>query len=135
MFWCEFNALRWHQIDLDAARFNVMRGKKGKSCPHPLCHDELRLLRQIKRDRIASMYVFCSERGAPISAAGFRKMLARVGLKANFPFSVHPHMLRHACLFKLESDGCDKLTIQDYLSGTEDHKRLSPDRFLGLWEK
>jgi integrase len=34
-----------------------------------------------------------------MTAAGFRKQLARIGMAAEFPFPVHPHMLRHACGF------------------------------------
>jgi hypothetical protein len=33
--------------------------------------------------------------------AGFRKMIARLGVAARFDFPVHPHMLRHACGYKL----------------------------------
>jgi hypothetical protein len=36
--------------------------------------------------------VFLSERRAPISPAGFRKLIARVGEAGEFPFPVHPHM-------------------------------------------
>ncbi len=32
-----------------------------------------------------------------MSAAGFRKQLARWGEKAKLGFPVNPHMLRHAC--------------------------------------
>jgi hypothetical protein len=39
--------------------------------------------------------------------AGFRKLLIRVGDEARFPFPVHPHMLRHACGYKLANDGQD----------------------------
>jgi integrase len=30
-------------------------------------------------------------------------------------FPIHPHMLRHACGFKLANDGVDTRTIQAYL--------------------
>ena len=34
----------------------------------------------------------------PITAAGFRKMLARLELPAELvALAIHPHMLRHAC--------------------------------------
>ena len=51
-----------------------------------------------------SPYVFLSERGAPLTPAGFRKTLARIGEASTLPFPVHPHMLRHACGFKLAND-------------------------------
>lgn len=33
--------------------------------------------------------------------------MPRLGERAEFPFQVHPHMLRHACGFKLANDGQD----------------------------
>jgi len=136
----ELCALRWAQIDFDAAMIYLMRSKNGNSMPHPLYGDELRLLRQVKRDSAASVYVFCSERGGPMSAAGFRKLLARIGQAAGFDFGVHPHMLRHACGYKLANEGRDTRTIQDYLGHkniqhTVRYTQLSPERLKGLWKE
>ena len=36
-----------------------------------------------------------------MSAAGFRKQLALIGVAAGLPFPIHPHLLRHACGFAL----------------------------------
>ena len=47
-------------------------------------------------------------------------MLARTGKEAKFPFLVHPHMLRHACGFKLANDGRDTRALQHYLG----HKNI-----------
>jgi hypothetical protein len=38
-----------------------------------------------------------SERRAPLSAAGYQRMVAIAGVAAKFTFLVHSHMLRHAC--------------------------------------
>ena len=51
--------------------------------------------------------MFMSERGAPMSPVGFRRMLERLGKAAKMAFGVHPHMLRHACGFKLANQGVD----------------------------
>jgi type 1 fimbriae regulatory protein FimB/type 1 fimbriae regulatory protein FimE len=74
-----------------------------------------------------------------MSAAGFRKMLARTGKEAGFRFSVHPHMLRHACGFKLANDGQDTRALQHYLGHkniqhTVRYTELSPERFKNFWE-
>ena len=53
------------------------------------------------------------------------------------PFSIHPHMLRHACGFKLANDGHDTplqhslghKNIQHTLRYTE----MAPDRFKDFW--
>jgi site-specific recombinase XerD len=105
---------------------------------HPLSAEELRALRAIRRENDAARYVFMTERGSPMSAAGFRKMLARTSAEAKFPFLVHPHMLRHACGFKLANDGQDTRALQHYLGHkniqhTVRYTELSPARFKSFW--
>jgi integrase len=83
-----------------------------------------------------SRFVFMTERAAPISTAGYRKMIARTGESAEFPFPVHPHMLRHACGYKLANDGQDTRAVQHYLGHrniqhTVRYTELSPERFKG----
>ena len=56
--------------------------------------------------------MFISERGAPMSPVGFRRMLGRLGKAAKMAFGVHPHMLRHACGFKLLNQGVDTRSLQ-----------------------
>jgi len=79
-----------------------------------------------------------SERIAPLSIDGFQKMVERLSDKAKLGFQVHPHMLRHACGYKLANDGTDTRTIQAYLGHkdirhTVRYTELSPVRFKGLW--
>jgi hypothetical protein len=63
---------------------------------------ELRALRRLQREQDArSPFVFTSERRAPFSAAGFARMVERVGGEAKLGFKAHPHMLRHACGYAL----------------------------------
>jgi site-specific recombinase XerD len=82
--------------------------------------------------------VFVSERGAPFSAAGFAKMVERAGAGAGFKFKAHPHMLRHACGYKLANDGHDTRSLQAYLGHrniqhTGRYTELSPARFKDFW--
>src|SRR6266540_3248208 len=61
---------------------------------------------------------------------------ARAG---EFPFPVHPHMLRHACGYKLANDGQDTRAVQHYLGHkniqhTVRYTELSPERFKSFWE-
>ena len=56
-----------------------------------------------------------------MTAAGFRKMVARTGELGKFPFPVHPHMLRHACGYKLANDGQDTRAVQHYLGHKNSH--------------
>ncbi len=53
--------------------------------------------------------------------------------------AVDPHMLRHACGFKLANDGHDTRAIQHYLGHkniqhTVRYTELAADRFNGFWE-
>ena len=56
---------------------------------------------------------------APIRSSGtkrgFQAMVERAGEAGGFDMKIHPHMLRHACGFKLANDGVDTRTIQAYL--------------------
>ena len=104
----ELVTLRWDTIDFAHGRVHVHRVKGSAELVHPLSGRELRALRRLKREQDpASPFVFTSERAAPFTTAGFRKMVARLGVAAGFGFPVHPHMLRHACGFKLANDGVD----------------------------
>ena len=46
-------------------------------------------------------------------------MMERAGNAAGFEIKVHPHMLRHACGFKLANDGVDTRALQAYLGPQE----------------
>ena len=41
------------------------------------------------------------------TTAGWRKMVARLGVAAELGFKAHPHMFRHACGFQLANQGTD----------------------------
>jgi integrase len=48
---------------------------------------------------------FVSERGAPLSAPGFSRMIERAAVVADLGIKAHAHMLRHACGYKLAMTG------------------------------
>ena len=135
----ELVGLEWSQIDFDAGNMHVRRVKKGTPSVHPIRGDELRALRRLQREQQpTSSYVFTSERGAPFSTAGFARMVERAGEAADFDFRVHPHMLRHACGFKLANDGVDTRSLQAYLGHsnivhTTRYTELAPGRFKDFW--
>jgi type 1 fimbriae regulatory protein FimB/type 1 fimbriae regulatory protein FimE len=58
----ETSSLRWNQVDLKRGHLHVHRRKQGKPSTHPLYGDELRVLRQLRRDYPNMPYVFVSER-------------------------------------------------------------------------
>jgi len=97
----ELVALRWDQVDFAQGLLHVARLKNGVPSVHPIGGEELRALRRLGREQPAGRHVFQTERDAPMMPAGFRKTLARIGEASELGFPVHPHMLRHACGFKL----------------------------------
>jgi site-specific recombinase XerD len=97
---------------------------------------ELRSLRRLQREQEPGRYVFLNERGVP---RGSRRMITRLGKTAKMPLGVHPHMLRHACGFKLANDGQDTRALQHYLGHkniqhTVRYTELSPERFRDFWK-
>jgi site-specific recombinase XerD len=104
----------------------------------PLTGRELRELRRHQRESVQSPFVFVSERGAPLTAPGFSRMIQRAGIAADLGIKVHAHMLRHACGYKLAGDGVDTRALQAYLGhrniqNTTRYTALAPNRFKGFW--
>jgi hypothetical protein len=62
----------------------------------------MRALRRLQRETtVKSVYVFISEGVAPLSVAGYQRMVARAGVSARFPFLIYTRMLRHGAGHKL----------------------------------
>jgi integrase len=134
----ELVGLRWDDIELSTGRLHVRRAKSGTPSVHPVSARESRALRKLHREGPASPFVFVSERSAPLSVAGYQRMVARAGEAAKFGFLVHSHMLRHGCGFKLAADGQDTRAIQGYLGhrsieSTVRYTALAPNRFKNFW--
>lgn len=130
--------LRWEQVDLRTATLHVRRVKNGTPASHPMTGRELRALRQHQRESAPSPFVFVSERGAPLSPAGFSRMVERAVAEADLGIKGHAHMLRHACGYKLANDGVDTRSLQAYLGhkniqNTTRYTALAPGRFKGFW--
>ena len=135
----ELVRLRWDDLDLARGRLHVRRSKGGEAAVHPIGGKEMRALRRLQRETVRSVYVFISERGAPLSVAGYQRMVARAGKAAKFSFLIHSHMLRHSTGYKLANDGQDTRAIQGYLGhrsivSTQRYTALAPDRFKQFWK-
>jgi len=133
--------LRRDQADFRTATLHVRRLKQGTPSTHPILRDELRALRRLQREQEPkSPFVFTSERNTPFSPAGFARMIERAGIEAKLAFKAHPHMLRHACGYKLANDGHDTRALQAYLGHkniqhTVRYTELAPTRFKDFWRK
>ena len=131
--------LRWDQIDFSKGHLHVRRLKGGIHSVHPIQGDELRALRELRREQQPeSAFVFTTERGAPFTTSGLAKLVERAGVEAKLPFKIHPHMLRHSTGFALANKGTDTRTLQAYLGhrsiqSTVRYAELAPGRFKNLW--
>lgn len=129
--------LRWDQVDLEMKQIHVSRVKNGNPSVQPLADIEIELLSSLKVEA-GMQVVFLSERKRPLTADAVRKIIRRVGEAAGIT-AVHPHMLRHACGFKLAQDGQDTRAIQDYLGHrniqhTVRYTQLTSDRFKTFFQ-
>jgi site-specific recombinase XerD len=105
----------------------------------PLRGIELRALRQLYRDYPNSPYVFISEMKSPFTGRSIRHIVSRAGKHASFPFTIHPHMLRHSTGFYLANEGHDTRAIQSYLGhanikNTVIYTQLTAQRFNSFWK-
>jgi integrase len=130
----ELTSLTWDCISFEEGTVHIRRLKGSDPSTHKIQGDMLRNLRRLKREqKPSSPFVFTSH-GVPISAAGFRKMLARLGVAAGIGFPVNCHMLRHGGLTKLAGDNVDAITLAAYsghrqLQNLQRYIRLSPEKF------
>jgi site-specific recombinase XerD len=124
--------LQWSQLEQATGRLHVRRAKN-----YPLQGDEIRALRRLQREQGASSHVFLTERDGPMTPKAFHALFGRIGARAEMPFPVHPHMLRHGCGYVLDA-GHDTRALQAYLGHkniqhTVRYTELAPDRFKGFW--
>jgi type 1 fimbriae regulatory protein FimB/type 1 fimbriae regulatory protein FimE len=133
--------LEWSQVEFGrSASLHVRRVKDGKPSVHPLRGDEIRALRELRRQFPDSGFVFATERGGPFTSDAVNRLITRIGERAGFPFPVHCHMLRHACGYVLANAGHDMRALQGWLGHcsiqhTVRNTELSPTRFKDFWRE
>ena len=135
----ELIELQWHQIDLEERLIHIERLKHGTPAIHALNGKQISALKKCKKCYPKSIYVFPSERHGPLSRRNVHYIIKRAGEIAQLGFLIHPHMLRHACGFKLANDGVDTRSIQGYLGHrniqhTVRYTELSSERFKEIWK-
>ncbi len=130
--------LQWSDIDLERGRIHVRRGKDGVESVHPLQGDEIRALRQVKREQeTPSKFVFISEQRSAITTSMMGKAIRAAGKRADLP-PVHPHMLRHSCGYALANAGHDTRRLQHWLGhasiqNTVRYTALNENAFKDFW--
>jgi integrase len=133
--------LEWSQVEFGrSASLHVRRAKNGKPSVHPLRGDEIRALRELRRQFPDSGFVFATERGGPFTTDAVNRLIKRIGERAGLAFPIHVHMLRHACGYALANAGHDTRALQDWLGHrsiqhTVRYTELSPTRFKDFWRE
>jgi integrase len=131
--------LEWSQVEFSRTpALHVRRVKNGSPSVHPLRGDELRALRELRRQFPDGAYIFMTERGAPFTSDAINQQIKRIAARADFGFPVHVHMLRHACGYALANAGHDTRSIQAWLGHrniqhTVRYTELAPTRFANFW--
>lgn len=135
----EATALTWSDIDFGGGSIHINRLKEGISGRHPLRKPELICLHSLKRNQQQdSPYLFNTQQSRVISDRMVRIIISTAGQAAQMPFSVHPHMLRHACGYYLANKGFDTRAIAEYLGHrslehTYRYTAIAPNRFNDFW--
>ena len=129
--------LQWDQIDFTRAHLHVRRLKGGIASVHPIQGDELRTLRELRRQSQGA-FVFASERGGPMTRFNVSKMIEAADERAGLPYA-HPHMLRHTCGHLLADAGHDTRRLQLWLGHvdikhTAHYSELSARPFKEFWK-
>ena len=125
--------LTWDQVNLKKCVMHVKRAKGGTPSTHPLSGVEVRALRALRR-KSDTHFIFTSNRGGPLSIRTAHSIVAKAGQRAGFPYSIHPHMLRHSTGYHLVNTGQDTRSIQSYLGhacikNTVKYTEISAKRF------
>jgi len=136
----ELVRLRWSQINLEAGKIYIEREKGSISGEHPLRGVEIRALKRLGPDRQG--FLFRRERKGtvePITPDAFRKIVLRAAQAAGLDIAAHPHMLRHACGYKMVNDGVDLKIIKVWMGhqnvqNTDIYTRLASNKLQGLWK-
>ena len=112
----ELVAIRLDEVDLDACRIRITRGKGGKdrTVPFPAPFRETLALHIDARRKAGGAYLFESSWRRPYSTRGVRAMLARYADQAGLDHHMPPHRLRHFLFTWLKTQGIDDALIQPY---------------------
>jgi integrase/recombinase XerD len=112
----ELVAIRLGDVDLDACRIRITKGKGGKDrmVPIPASFKETLALHMAAQRAKGAAFLFESSWKKPYSPRGVRAMLARYAQAAGLERTVSPHRLRHFLFTWLKTQGIDDALIQPY---------------------
>jgi integrase len=136
----EVAELTWDKVNLKAETIWISRKKGSNSGEHPLAKDEVKALKRLApKEEFRVGFVFKNERGGRLTESCVRKMVARAGELAGFPFPLHPHQLRHACGHTMANKKIPTGIIQHWLGHvnaqhTARYAVIDAETLRGIWE-
>ena len=132
---CEIADLEWSQVELNRlAALHVRRAKNGTPSVHPLRGDEMRALRELRRQFPDSAFVFATDRGGPFTPDAINRLYRAPASPSKYT----PICSDTACGFALANKRHDTRVIQSWLGPrsiqhTTRYTELSPTRFANFW--
>jgi integrase/recombinase XerD len=131
----ELVQIRLQDVDLKQHQIRIQAGKgnKDRIVPFPEAFRELLAVHIDKMTQQKATFLFESNRKAPYSERGIRKMFARYSQQAQLENTISPHQLRHFLLLWLKKQGIDDALIQPY-SGHASRQSLEVYSKLALQE-
>lgn len=103
----------------------IGKGDKERSVPfYDTLKDELfDYIKNVRPQFIKENHqtLFVNQRGQPLSMRSIQNIIETIGQKAQLPFSLHPHILRHTFATHLLEHGADLLSVSRLLG----HENLS----------
>jgi integrase len=136
----EIAELAWEKINMKAGTIWISRKKGSNSNEHPLHKDEIKALKKVApREEHRTGIVFANERGGKLTESCIRKLVARAGKRAGFPFHVHPHQLRHACGHTMANKKIATSIIAHWLGhvderNTKRYAKIDDATLKGIWD-
>lgn len=131
----ELVQIRLSDVILEQLQIHIQAGKgnKDRVVPFPAFFRETLAVHIDKMTQQGAVFLFESNRQAPYSERGIRKIFARCSQNAQLETPISPHKLRHFLLLWLKKQGIDDALIQPY-SGHVSRQSLEVYSKLALQE-
>ncbi|HAO52677.1 TPA: integrase [Candidatus Magasanikbacteria bacterium] len=111
----ELQNIKMYDVDLDRRMLKVTQGKGKKDRMSIIPNKLLEILEIQKKLKLASDYLFTSNRGGKMDKRSLQKIVSESAKKAEIMKKVSPHTLRHSFATHLLENGTDIRYIQELL--------------------
>lgn len=110
----EVTSLLWNQVDFEQERI-YFRQPDDSLRSQPLSSMELTALKKLQQESPSPLYIFCTDKGKPLTISYVRKLIEQAGKLAQIEFSATFDMLHNSTAAYFESRGYSGEVIHTYL--------------------